>query len=208
MSHRNRRKENEEKSFDHGVVILSTGAHEYKPDEYYYNRHGDVMTQVELERMLNNSDLGQQKKLVVMIQCIGSRNEEHPYCSRICCAEAIKNAIRIKESNPESEVVILFRDIRTYGFKEKYYRKARLMGVIFMQFNEKEPPKLTINNEKVRITVKRNDGEEISFDPNILALSTGMVMSHDNEDMAKMLKVPFLQMEICIAYKYPPGVQK
>jgi len=183
-------KDNEEKEFDHGIVVLATGAEEYTPDEYYYNRHGNVMTQVQLERMLNTTDMVTQKKLYVMIQCIGSRNEEHPYCSRICCAEAIKNAIKIKEANPESEVVVLFRDIRTYGFKEKYYRKARLLGVMFMQFNQEDPPKLTIHNEKIKITLKRYDGEEISFDPDILALSTGMVMTDDNEDMAKMLKVP------------------
>ncbi len=183
-------KDNEEKEFEHGVVILATGAKEYIPDEYLYNIHDNVMTQVELERKLNTTDLGKQEKTYVMIQCIGSRNEEHPYCSRICCAESIKNAIKIKESNPKSEVVILFRDIRTYGFKEKYYRQARSKGVIFMQFDPKDPPKLLIHNEKLNITLKRQDGVEILFDPDILALSTGMIMTQDNEEMAKMLKVP------------------
>ncbi|MHA1268482.1 MAG: FAD-dependent oxidoreductase [Candidatus Helarchaeota archaeon] len=174
----------------HGVVIVATGANEYVPDEYLYNVDPRVITQIELEKMLNTSDDIKQKKVVIMIQCIGSRNEKHPYCSRICCSEAIKNAISIKNSSPNTEVIIFFRDIRTYGFKEKYYREAREKGVIFIRYEPGNEPEIKTLNDNLMVNFKMLSGQQLSFESDLIVLSTGIVMPSENEQLAKMLKVP------------------
>jgi heterodisulfide reductase subunit A len=131
------------------------------------------------------------KKSIVMIQCVGSRNDEHPYCSKMCCAEAIKNALLVKEQDPTSEVIILFRDIRTYGFKEKYYRKAREEGVIFIQYDEKNPPQIVPDGSLLKVNVNTTKEGNLSIVADLLVLSTGIVASREeNEGLAKMLKVP------------------
>ncbi|MCK4473508.1 MAG: CoB--CoM heterodisulfide reductase iron-sulfur subunit A family protein, partial [Anaerolineae bacterium] len=126
----------------HGVVVVATGAREIEPQEYLYGEHPGVVTQRELELRIANNEL-RNPQSVVMIQCVGSRDEEHPYCSRICCTEAIKNALAIKERSPETQVYILYRDIRTFGFKERYYREARRKGVIFLQYDENHKPEVS-----------------------------------------------------------------
>jgi len=109
----------------------------------------------------------------------------------MCCAEAIKNALKIKELNPEINITILFRDIRTYGFKEKYYQKARQAGVLFIQFNENQEPELKIENGNLNIIVKKPDVGDISIKADLLALSVGIVSSRDEkEELAMQLKVP------------------
>jgi len=128
---------------DHGVVIVATGGREIRPKEYLYGEDPRVMTQREFERALHFRDeaLGDLRS-VVMIQCVGSRDEEHPYCSRICCAHAVKNALRLKEWKPEVRVYVLYRDVRTYGFYETYYHEARAKGVIFIRYALEEKPKV------------------------------------------------------------------
>ncbi len=112
---------------------MATGATEYRPKEYFYGESDRVVTQIELSDILEEkgaSDL----ETVVMIQCVGSRNEENENCSRICCQNAIKNALDVKKLNPDAQVFILYRDIRTYGLLEDYYTEARKKGVIFIRF--------------------------------------------------------------------------
>jgi heterodisulfide reductase subunit A len=179
-----------EESLDHGVIIVAIGANEYKPKEYLYGQDSRVITQIQLEKMLNNSDKIKEIDSVVMIQCVGSRNEEHPYCSRICCSEAIKNAINIKNTNPKTEVVILYRDIRTYGLKEKYYREAREKGVIFIRYSEENKPSANLENDNIKVVVNGPDKNQYIMKPELLVLSTGMIMSDKNEELAKLLKVP------------------
>jgi tungsten-dependent benzoyl-CoA reductase-related protein bamE len=106
---------------EHGAVVVATGGEEYKPKEYLYGEDTRVITQLELEEKMSESNFETQK--VVMIQCVGSRNDERTYCSRVCCAQAIKNALKIKEKNPDSNVYILYKDVRAYGFNEAYYKK-------------------------------------------------------------------------------------
>ena len=178
--------------FDHGVVIVATGASEYLPTEYQCGKDPRIIRQSELEEKIYKSpnELNNIKS-IVMIQCVGSRNEEHPYCSKMCCAEAIKNALKIKELNPEINITILFRDIRTYGFKEKYYQKARQAGVLFIQFNDNQEPEVKIENGNLNIIVKKPDVGEISIKADLLALSVGIISSRDeNEELAMQLKVP------------------
>jgi heterodisulfide reductase subunit A len=183
-------KNKERIEFDHGVVIVATGANEYQPKEYLYGNNGNVILQSEFEEMLNVNK-GVNKKSVVMIQCVGSRNDEHPYCSKMCCAEAIKNALLAKEKNPDQEITILFRDIRTYGFKEKYYREAREKGIIFLRYDEDNPPKVIPEDSQLKIEVSTPRKEKIYINSDLLVLSAGIYANREeNEDLAKMLKVP------------------
>ncbi len=183
---------NKEKTeFDHGVVIVATGANEYKPKEFLFGQNDNVILQSELEKQVVTTDSLADKKSIVMIQCVGSRNEEHPYCSKMCCAEAIKNALLIKKKYPSCEVTILYRDIRTYGFKEKYYRDARLAGVIFLRFDENNPPELVANGSGLRVEVITPRKEIIYINADLVALSAGIVASHhENEELGKTLKIP------------------
>jgi len=177
--------------FDHGVVIVATGAQEYKPKEYLYGENDKVVLQSEFEKMLNTNGEIKNMKSVVMIQCVGSRNEEHPYCSKMCCAEAIKNALLVKKMSPSTEVTILFRDIRTYGFKEKYYRDARAAGVIFLRFDENNLPEVTPDGDGLRIEVVTPSKDVVYINSDQLVLSAGIVAEfHPNEKLAMMLKVP------------------
>ena len=132
----------------HGVVIIATGGAEYKPTEYLYGQSPKIMTQLELEKklILKEADV-KAAKSVAMIQCVGSREPEHLYCSRVCCSQAINNAIKLKELNPEMEITILYRDIRSYGMHELQYRKAREMGVIFIHFDSAQKPEVSLNGK-------------------------------------------------------------
>ncbi|MHA1459653.1 MAG: CoB--CoM heterodisulfide reductase iron-sulfur subunit A family protein, partial [Promethearchaeota archaeon] len=179
---------------EHGIIIVATGANEYKPTEYMFGKDDRIVTQSTLEALLNSPNKLKDIKSITMIQCVGSRNEEHPYCSRVCCSEAIKNALKVKDINPNIEVIILYRDIRTYGFKEKYYNLAREKGVIFLRFDEKKPPVLKKEKTKLSVLIDRPDIGELKINTDLIALSTGFVAPHkENEDLAKMLKVPLNQ---------------
>ncbi len=126
-----------------------------------------------------------------MIQCVGSRNEERPYCSRICCAQAVKNALKIKESSPETDVYVLYKDMRTYGFLEDYYREAASKGVLFICYNDENKPKITQEDGKLKVTVWEPVIKAwVPIQADLLALSVATIPNPDNEHTAKMLKVP------------------
>ena len=176
---------------EHGVIIVATGAKQYEPNEYLYKEDSRVLTQIELEDNIESASLKKGLKHIAMIQCVGSRNEEHPYCSRVCCTDAIKNAIHIKKIDPAIEVVIFYRDIRTYGFKEKFYRKAREMGVIFIRYEENNPPEVVKQNDYLTINLDSPQLGTITTDVDLLVLSTGLTApKENNQSLAKMLKVP------------------
>ncbi len=175
----------------HGVIVVASGAKEYSPKEYLFGEDPRIIVQQELEKMLFESNSIKGKKSIAMIQCVGSRNKEHPYCSRVCCNEAIKNALVIKKKSPKTEVIVLYRDIRTYGFKEKYYRMAREQGVIFIRFEQEYPPIVSKENGSLKVEIKNQKIKVINLYPDLLVLSTGMVPSFENnEKLAKLLKVP------------------
>ena len=175
----------------HGALIIATGAREYEPKEYLYGRNDSVKTQVELEDiLLKDKGMIKEWNNVAMIQCVGSRNAENPNCSRVCCQQAIKNAIALKEISPKINVYILYRDIRTYGFAEDYYRKARELGVHFMRFREHEDPKAEQVDGKIHVSFKDLTlGRDITIIPDQLILSTGIVAG-DTEELSNMLKTP------------------
>ena len=180
---------------EHGVVILATGGIEYKPVEYLYGKSDRVLTQLELEAKLagGTADI-RDLKLVVMIQCVGSREEEHMYCSRLCCTQAVQNAIRLKAANPDAEVYILYRDIRTYAMHELEYRKARDMGITFIRYTVERKPEVSENNGKLRVKVFDTAlGADILLEPERLVLSVAIRPQPDTEEFASKLKLPTTQ---------------
>jgi heterodisulfide reductase subunit A len=184
-----RQQNSKEREVEHGVVIVATGAVEYKPTEYLYGKDPRIMTQHELEQEIANGKF--RAKNVVMIQCVGARNEERPNCSRICCGQAVKNALKIKESNPETEVYVLYKDLRAYGFKEDYYRDAAMKGVIFVNYDDERKPQVTNENGKLKVTFwEPVIKEEVDVEPDVVVLSAATIPNPGNKHVAEMLKVP------------------
>jgi heterodisulfide reductase subunit A-like polyferredoxin len=177
-----------ERKIDHGAVVLATGATEYRPEEFLYDESENVMTQIELAQRLKEKGAKDLKR-VVMIQCIGSRNEKNPNCSRICCQSAVKNALHIKKLQPDADVFILYRDIRTYGLLEDYYTEARKLGVIFSRYDPQEPPTVESSEDGVLVTFMDHVlGSSIRVAADLLALSAGMV-AEDTEELASIVKL-------------------
>jgi heterodisulfide reductase subunit A-like polyferredoxin len=177
-----------ERKIEHGALILATGAKEYNPKEYLYGRDKRIMTQLELGDRLEEKGAADLEQ-VVMIQCVGSRNEDNPNCSRICCQNAVKNALHIKELRPETEVFILYRDMRMYGLLEDYYTEARKAGVLFFRYTPEEPPKVDITEDG--LTVKFKDhvlGRTLRVHTDLLALSAGMV-AEDTQELSSIIKL-------------------
>ncbi len=179
---------------NHGVVVIATGGRPYVPHQFGYGESNLVLTQIDLEKKLAGkkplpADCGQ----IVMIQCVGSRGDDLSYCSRVCCGQAVKNALRIKEISPATQITILYRDMRTYGFMEDDYRRARELGVIFTRYTPETPPEVAVGKGKTaRPIVTVFDpilGEEVERRADLLILSTGIV-AEEPEQLAKLLKVP------------------
>ncbi|UCG44345.1 MAG: CoB--CoM heterodisulfide reductase iron-sulfur subunit A family protein [candidate division WOR-3 bacterium] len=186
---------------EHGVVVVATGAEYRTPTEYCYGGSERIITQRELEELIaHRSDAAKEAESVVMIQCVGSRESERPWCSRVCCTEAVKNAVALKELDPNLDVFVLYRDIRTYGLREEYYRRARELGVVFIRYasaaspgasDPDSTPEVKIEDGKPVVTVRdKVIDREIRFRPGLLVLSSGIVPRPDASELAKMLKVP------------------
>jgi len=183
------------KTIHHGAAILATGADEYKPTEYLYGQDDRVLTQLELEEQITKGGgrLSNSESLV-MIQCVGCRQEDRNYCARICCSQAIKNALRIKEINPEMNIYILFRDMRTYGFSEDYYREAADKDVNFIRWEPDAKPQVEAAEEEgkavLRVTVPDPIlGRRLAIDADLLALSAAVVPSAGSQEIARLFKV-------------------
>ena len=176
---------------NHGVTVLATGGNPYQPTQYCYGQSPKIVTQLYLEKQLvAEQDNLKTAKQAVMIQCVGSRDEDLTYCSRVCCGQALKNALRLKTLQPEMQIVVLYRDMRSYGFLEDDYRKARRLGVIFTRYSLERKPEVSVEGDAVQ--VRYFDpllGEELEIEADLLALSTGIV-PEDPTALAKMLKVP------------------
>jgi heterodisulfide reductase subunit A2 len=184
------------KELEHGVVIVATGAKEYEPKEYLYGEDERVLTQLELEHRLVAVEgffvsPGRGLGTIVMIQCVGSRDEEHPYCSRLCCTEAVKNALKIKELSPSTTVYVLYRDIRTYGFRESYYTKARQKGVVFIRYDVDKKPVVSKKGKRFEVEVyDQTLGISMTMPADLVVLSTGIVPNKDSKTIAQFLKIP------------------
>jgi heterodisulfide reductase subunit A len=180
-----------QESLDHGVAILATGAKEDKPQEYLYGEHAAVITQLEMDGLLRRNDLWINRAGdVVFIQCVGSRNEAHPYCSKVCCTHSIKNALELKKRNPETNVYILYRDIRTYGEREDLYQEARSRGVLFFRYDPDEKPAVTAEGKCVAVRFKDPIlGRRLSVNADILCLAAAIV-PHEDLSLSRFFKIP------------------
>jgi heterodisulfide reductase subunit A len=177
---------------EHGVVVVATGADVHKPTEYLYGEDDRVLTQVEFEQKLSAGDA--TADTVVMIQCVGSRDDDRPYCSRLCCSHAIRNALKLKELRPQANVFVLYRDVRTYGFREKYYRLAREKGVRFIRYEPEGKPVVSAKDDKLCVEAYDPILErKLEINCDLLVLSAAVVARPDGQDLAQMLKVPLNQ---------------
>ena len=175
------------KSVSHGVLIVATGGREYVPTEYLYGKDARVITQ----RQLSDGEINlPEKATAAMIQCVGSRNDERPFCSRLCCTDAVKNAIRIKEARPDANVVVLYRDMRTYGSNELYYQKARELGVTFVRYDPGQPPEVR-NGDGFKLNFVEPELKlPVSLDIDLLVLSTGLSPALENLEISELAKIP------------------
>jgi len=179
----------------HGAAVIATGAEEYKPSEYLYGHDDRVMTHLELEEHIAK----EAEKLInaeslVMIQCVGCRNEDRNYCSRVCCSQAIKNALKLKDLNPQMDIYILFRDMRTYGFSEEYYREAANKGVTFVRYEADDPPEVEAVEEEgrpvLRVTVTDPIlGKKVAIDAHYLSLAAAVVPASENKEISQLFKL-------------------
>ncbi|MCG2795765.1 MAG: FAD-dependent oxidoreductase, partial [Actinomycetia bacterium] len=180
---------------DHGVVVVATGGVEYEPKdgEYLFGHDERVITQTELERRIHE-DPGSLAGVrnVAMIQCVGSRNDENPYCSKICCTVAVKNALALKRQNHDIGVHVCYRDVRTYGFTEDRYLEARQRGVDFIRFDEDAPPEVkhSFGDLLLKVADRNVRGEEVVLVCDLVVLSAGVVANPDAAGLGPKLKVP------------------
>ena len=180
----------------HGATILATGAAEYQPTEYNYGKDDRVMTNLELEeKIFKSEEKLLNSRSLVMIQCVGCRNEERNYCSRICCSESIKNALKLKELKPEMDIYVLFRDMRTYGLSEDYYREAASKNVRFIRFEQNDQPQVAEAVDEdgqpvLRISVTDLVlGKKLEIDADALVLAAAVIPSAGSQEATKLFKV-------------------
>jgi heterodisulfide reductase subunit A len=179
----------------HGATVIASGAEEYKPTEYLYGKDERVLTSLELEEQIAKGDpkvLNAQN--LVMIQCVGCRNEDRNYCARICCSQSVKNALKLKEKNPQMDIYILFRDMRTYGFKEDYYREAANREVNFIRYEPQDKPQVEAveasGKRVLRVTLPDYVlGKKIEIDADIIALAAAVIPPARNKEISQLFKV-------------------
>jgi heterodisulfide reductase subunit A-like polyferredoxin len=177
---------------DHGATILATGGKEYKPSEYLYGRHPGVLTHLDLDEAIKTRDPRlKDAKTALFIQCVGSRIPERPYCSKICCTHSLESALTLKSINPEMNVFILYRDVRSYGFREDLYREAREKGVIFIRYDLDKLPELYAGDGgSLSLTVMDHVlGRPVRFSPDLVVLATA-ILPNENKHLYELYKVP------------------
>ncbi len=180
----------------HGAAVIAVGADVYNPGEYLYGEDDRVMTHLELgEKIAQGDEKVAAAQSLVMIQCVGCRNEDRNYCSRVCCGHSVKNALKLKEINPEMEIYILFRDMRTYGFSEDYYRTASERDVKFIRWVPEDAPRVEAAKEQGRPVLKVTVtdpilGKQLVIDADLLALAAAVIPSADSRRISQLFKVP------------------
>ena len=175
---------------DHGAVIIATGAKERRPDEYLYGEDKRVLTHLELDKtMAGDGSFARSLNSAVFIQCVGSREPERPYCSKVCCTHSVKSALKFKEGNPDMDVYVLYRDIRTYGQREELYKEARDKGVIFVRYDLEHKPLVQKKDSSLFVTVKDHVlGMDLEIETDLIVLASTIV-PEDNAALARMFKL-------------------
>ena len=183
------------KEIKHGAAVIAIGAEEYQPSEYLYGENENVVTHLELgERIAAGDEKITKADNLVMIQCVGCRNEDRNYCSRVCCSHAVKNALSLKKANPAMRIYILFRDMRTYGLMEDFYRAASEQGVRFIRYTPADPPQVTAVDDsgtsRLQVTVADPIlGQRLELEADILSLAAAVIPSSSTDDIAGLFKV-------------------
>ncbi len=179
-------------TIDHGVAILATGGQAFKPSEYDYGLSQDIFTSLEFDKLHAVGDERIKKgRNFVFIQCVGSREPDRNYCSRVCCTHSIQSAIALKEENPERRIFILHRDVRTYGQRESLYRRARELGVVFINYDVHQKPNVVVNEDKIEVIVWDHIlHEPFSIPADVVTLATAVVPNPDARELAKLYKLP------------------
>jgi len=178
------------KILEHGIAIIATGASELKPDQYLYGQDPRVLTSLELDRKLIDQDasLG-NLRTVVFVQCVGSRIEERPYCSKVCCTHSVLNGLKLREINPEMDVFIVYRDMRTYGLREDLYREARSKGIAFIRYDDHKGLEVRKDRDDLQVLFTSYVlNREVEIRPDLLILATAIVPPKENA-IAKLFKV-------------------
>ena len=177
------------RTIEHGVIIVATGAIEYQPTEYQYGKHPNIMTQLEFEHHMAKGDI--HPKSVVIIHCVGARDENNTECGRICCSKSIKSALEITKKYPDVSVYNIFKDIRSYGFKEKYYQEAGENGVVFIKRSDEQKPVVSVKGNDLEVTTRDSIlHRDLVIRPDVVVLSAAVVADPENRTLAKILKVP------------------
>ena len=176
---------------NHGVTVIATGAREYKPKSYAYGESPRIITQLELEeKLVRGRGFLKNARNIVMIQCVGSRGEDMTHCSRLCCTQAVKNALKLKELKPDANIYILYRDMRTYGFYEDAYREARKKGIIFLRYSPDEKPQVIKQARGIKVRTRdRLLGDDLEIPASLVVLSAG-IEPGENQELSKILKAP------------------
>ena len=176
---------------EHGIVIIATGAEELKPEEYLYGKNPRVLTHLDLDQKLAGKDpLVEEAKAIVFIQCVGSRETDRPYCSKVCCTHSVHSALQLKEENPDRDIYILYRDLRTFGEREDLYKQARQAGILFIRYAHEEKPMVEAKENGLTITVKDLILDQpIRIEADLLTLASAIISTKDHE-LAQLFKVP------------------
>jgi heterodisulfide reductase subunit A-like polyferredoxin len=187
-------RKNARREISHGAIVVATGGQEIHPKGYGYGELANVLTQREFEFHLAvtyKQEPQAMPKSVVMVQCVGSRDEAHPYCSRVCCTQALKNALEIKTLNPQTQVSILYRDLRAYGFRERLYTQARKAGVLFLQYDPEKKPVVLRGSDGMQVEViAQPEGQVVTLPAGMVVLSAGIEPEPGNEILSQLLKLP------------------
>ncbi len=176
---------------EHGVAVIATGGSESVPNEYLYGKDPRVMTHLDLDRRFADNDprLKEIRK-AVFIQCVGSREPQRPYCSRLCCTNTLQSALHLKELNPGCDIYVLYRDLRSYGERESLFLEARRQGVIFVRYGLDEKPVVAARDGKLHVTVKDHILQRpVMIDADLLTLAAAIV-PNENDALAQFFKVP------------------
>ena len=180
-----------EETLEHGIAIMATGAAALQPAEYSYGKDPRIVTALELDRkFIENDSSIEDVNTAVFIQCVGSREPQRMYCSRVCCTHSVDNALQLKKLNPDMNVFVLYRDLRTYGERELLYKQAREQGVIFIRYTLENKPQVNIENGRLLVkTVDHVIGRTLEIETDLLTLATAVIPNRDDK-LANFFKVP------------------
>ncbi|PID78027.1 MAG: heterodisulfide reductase [Deltaproteobacteria bacterium] len=181
----------QETKLEHGVAVMATGGHPYNPTEYMYGEDPRILTPFQMDKKMKEDDpLVRDADCAVFIQCVGSREPDRPYCSRVCCSHSIDSALELKRRKPSMNVFIIYRDIRTYGEKEYLYKEARDAGVIFIRYSLENKPTVKIDDGVLKLIVKDHVlNRDLEIEPDVIALATAII-PNKVDDLSQFYKLP------------------